>query len=259
MISNFHTHLKLCNHAVGMSEDYVKEAKKLKFRALGISDHAPLPNYNVSEEEYNKMYMNENMKLDEFYNIYLTDVLEAKKNNPDINILVGIETEYIKDFHDFYNELSKKLDYMILGVHFFSHNGRIIDSYEPLNEELVIAYAKSVSEALDTGLFKIIAHPDLFLINNLEFDDVCLKASKIILDACKRNNILVEINARGMRKTLENGEYQYPRKEFFKEAKKYDVEFIIGLDAHNPKEICVDVIKKAEDFCKNLGITPVNM
>lgn len=259
MISNFHTHLKLCNHAVGMSEDYVKEAKRLNFKALGISDHAPLPNYNVTDDEYKSMYMNENMKLDEFYNIYLTDVLEAKKNNPDINILVGLETEYIKEYHGFYLELSKKLDYMILGVHFFSHNGKIIDSYVPLDDELIISYANNVSEALDTGLFKIIAHPDLFLYCKQEFNKACLEASKIILQACKRNNTLVEINARGMRRTLENGEYQYPRTEFFNEAKKYDVEFIIGLDAHNPKEICEDLIKKAEDFCRKLEISPINM
>ena len=50
--ANYHTHTKLCNHAVGMPEDYIKKAIELGFDELGMSDHAPVPREFMSEEEY---------------------------------------------------------------------------------------------------------------------------------------------------------------------------------------------------------------
>ena len=41
--NNYHTHIKLCNHAFGMPKDYVEEAIKLGMDSLGISDHNPVP------------------------------------------------------------------------------------------------------------------------------------------------------------------------------------------------------------------------
>jgi len=40
---NYHTHTKLCGHAKGTTEDYVKEAVKKKLKALGMSEHGPFP------------------------------------------------------------------------------------------------------------------------------------------------------------------------------------------------------------------------
>ncbi len=42
LVANYHTHLKLCGHASGMSEDYVKFAIANKIKELGISDHGPI-------------------------------------------------------------------------------------------------------------------------------------------------------------------------------------------------------------------------
>ncbi|MCK7488353.1 MAG: PHP domain-containing protein [Bacillus subtilis] len=39
--NNYHTHMYLCKHATGHVKDYVKEAIKLGFHSLGMSDHAP--------------------------------------------------------------------------------------------------------------------------------------------------------------------------------------------------------------------------
>ena len=38
MKANYHTHLKLCGHAEGMSEDYVKVAIIEGYEILGMSD-----------------------------------------------------------------------------------------------------------------------------------------------------------------------------------------------------------------------------
>ena len=43
--TNFHTHNYRCEHAVGNVEDYVKVAIREGYTELGISDHAPMPEY----------------------------------------------------------------------------------------------------------------------------------------------------------------------------------------------------------------------
>ena len=50
--ANYHTHTKLCNHAVGMPEDYVLKAIELGFKELGMSCHAPVPRDFMSEEGF---------------------------------------------------------------------------------------------------------------------------------------------------------------------------------------------------------------
>jgi histidinol-phosphatase (PHP family) len=47
MIVDYHTHTRLCKHALGGVEDYVRRALRLGFDEIGCSDHAPLPgNYD---------------------------------------------------------------------------------------------------------------------------------------------------------------------------------------------------------------------
>ena len=86
--NNYHTHVKLCNHAFGMPEDYVLEAIKLGMDTLGISDHNPVPAF-LYPEAFLK-YLPNNMKIEEFYEIYLPSIEECiNKYSSKINILKG--------------------------------------------------------------------------------------------------------------------------------------------------------------------------
>ena len=62
MKANYHTHLSLCGHAVGMSEDYVKVAIEAGYEELGMSDHGPIKPEFMTEEEFKAM-QEENAKL----------------------------------------------------------------------------------------------------------------------------------------------------------------------------------------------------
>ncbi len=232
---NYHTHLKLCHHAEGMSEDYVKEAIRLGMKEIGISDHAPVPETFMTKEEYISNYCDENMTYDTFINEYILDVLKAKeKYKNDIKVILGLETEYISDYHEYYQGLRDKVDYLILGMHFFKQGDRIKNIYLPMSKEDVLDYARSVEIALDSGLFKYLAHPDLFMYmyNDNVFDSYAVEASNIIIDAAIRNDCLLELNAGGVKYGMLNGSYRYPHKEFFEIAKAKKAKIILGADAH---------------------------
>ena len=66
--TNFHTHNYRCEHAVGNVEDYVKVAIREGYTELGISDHAPMPEY----------YENNRMKEEDFDG-YLKEIEEAQE------------------------------------------------------------------------------------------------------------------------------------------------------------------------------------
>ena len=164
LVANYHTHLKLCGHASGMSEDYVKFAIVSKIKELGISDHGPIPRSWMSDEEYTICGLQKKMDEDIFKNIYLKDIDDAKEKYKDkINVYRGIEIEYIEGYDEYYENLRTDLDYMILGQHFINYNNHYFSAYDNFDAEKIIRYTETVCKAMETGLFKIFAHPDLFM------------------------------------------------------------------------------------------------
>lgn len=248
--TNYHTHTKLCNHAQGMPIDYVKAAVDKNYEEIGISDHGPL----LKEWTFR-------MNLDQFYNIYLPSIDEAiNKYGNKIKIYKGLELEYLSNYHDHYEKLLEDLDYLILGQHIIKNKNRLYDIYKEMNAENVILYKDQVIEAMKTGYFKILAHPDLFLFNYQEWNSLTEKISIEIIEASIKYNILLEINANGIRRkpiiNQDNKEvYIYPRIEFWELVSKYkNAKVIIGEDNHKMSYTGDKNVVKAYEFARELGI-----
>lgn len=267
LIANYHTHNKLCGHASGDSFDYVKEAIKYGYKYIGLSDHGYVPRLFMSEEDYKFNWLDEQMDEDKFFNIYLKE-LDAviEKYGKDIVIYRSTEVEYIHNHDYYYENLLKYVDYLNLGVHFFDgENGVMYNTYEHIKDENVLShYVRAAVDGMNTGYFKALVHPDLFMYNYKDethpFDEACEKASREIIECAIKNKMYLELNCGGIRKGTftVNGvtEYFYPRTEFWKIVKEYkDALVIIGMDAHNPADL-VDqrIIDIAVKFLNDLGI-----
>ncbi len=272
LINNYHTHTKYCGHAKGDVEDYVKEALNLNMEELGISDHAPIPlNHGMTKEEWEENYCYENMDINTFDNLLKEiDNLKSKYN---IKLYKGCESEYLYNNDDWYKELRSKLDYMILGIHFFNGEGRVLDTYKDINYKNVDCYYECAKRAIETGLFDYLAHPDLYLFDyksingKNEFDakakEICLK----LIDLCVKHDIYFEINTNGLKysKDKNNRElWLYPNIEFFKVVKEYmdknpnKLKLIIGADAHDPKALGNDNVKAVLEMVKDLKLDVLN-
>lgn len=102
IIANYHTHTKLCGHAIGMSEDYVKQALERGFLEIGISDHGPIPRSWMSPETYDAMWLSRQMDFEMYKEIYLPDLERTiKKYGHLIKIYKGVEIEYIEGYDDY--------------------------------------------------------------------------------------------------------------------------------------------------------------
>lgn len=248
---NYHMHTKLCGHATGSIEDNVNMAEELGYEVLGFSEHAPLPLEAFNEVDNKRLYAYENMTLDIMENLYITPLKKLQEIKKDkLKIKIGLESEYLFGYDDWYKNLSSRVEYMILGVHFFNMKDKLIDTYAEINHLTMPYYAEAVERALSTGMFKVLAHPDLYLYNYVLFDDEAKKVADRIIDACAKYNVLVEINC--------NGKGKYPREDFYEYIKDKKVKYIIGVDSHDPKRLAGEHIEFSINLAKRLKLNVVD-
>ncbi len=257
---NLHTHSWYCGHGEGEISDFVKEAKaERKLSVLGFSEHCPVPDNRWPKSR---------MKY-ETLPLYMADVLKAREEeeklgNTALKILLGAECDSLFQYYSYYkDELldRQNFDYLIGAVHF--HHDPItgadiypnkIPNYIPFLGE----YVKNYTNAIESGLFLLCAHPDLFAYNTAW--TVELKAaSKDIIQCAVEHNMPLEVNCYGLRKgQAEIGgqiRCHYPIREFWEMALDAGVKICCNSDAHKPEHISIE---PGLEFGRNLGIEFVN-
>lgn len=248
---NFHSHTYLCGHAGGIPIDYIKEALKNNFSVLGISEHAPMP-----------MLPNNNSRLkNEDYPKYLKLLQEAaffgEKHN--IKLYKGLEIEYIGT-SDIYSKYLDDLDYLILGQHYIYVNGKLKSAYELSTLEDIIIYSDTLIEAIKTGYFNLVAHPDLCFFNIENPTKEMYQALIPFIKLAQQLDIPLEVNANGFRRNFyEKSPYlKYPRTQFFQMVAKENAKVIISSDAHSPEQLNDHFIQEAYQFAHNLNLNLIN-
>ena len=251
MKANYHTHNYRCIHAKGSVEDYVVQAIEAGLDEVGISDHMPHLNWDLDS--------NNRMNHSDLEN-YFKDIDEAKAKYGDkISIKKGMECEYFPEFEWLYDELEEKykVDYMILGVHFFPYKGQ----YEYIGnlegtEEVLEQYVDYVLKSMEARKFVYLAHPDLWGRRYKNWDETAIKQSRRILEKAEELQMPIEINVNGLRKPQieynKGFRHQYPHEDFWRLAKEYDVKIIVGIDAHFPNEM--HDLEMGYKFAKEMGL-----
>lgn len=270
LLANYHTHTALCGHAIGMSADYLKEAVSYGYQEIGIADHGPVPRSFMTLEDYKNNWLERQMDETAFESKYLPDLKRTiGEYGSLIRIRTGLEIEYLPGHDDHYRQLLQKVEYLLLGVHYFVTPHGIQNTYLPVSKEDILCYAQAVEAALATGFFKVLVHPDLFLIEykdssgNPIFDDTALQVSRRIVEASIRHGVPLEINIGGIRKGKIPGskeaDYWYPRTAFWKVAETYpEAKAILGCDAHKPSELSDDFLEEGMAFAKRFRLTLLN-
>ena len=224
---NLHTHTTRCFHAVGQDEEYVVAAIKNGIQILGFSDHCPMDEYI----HIDRMRMNE---LDE----YIASITHLKEKYADqIQILIGLECEYLPEYKEVYPEFLKKVDYLILGQHFNRFDQD--DFTEHVTDEDLMLMKDYVIEGLKTGWFTYLAHPDYFMYSYDNYPEAGKQAIEEIAECAAQLNIPVEINLKGKSKgkKIIDGklDYRYPNSQTFEIISKHHTPVLYGLDCHNPE------------------------
>lgn len=244
---NYHTHTYRSGHSEYCSDEEILKASKQKgITKLGFSEHIPNPSLILPDENHRMLFS----EVDD----YISSINKMKNANQDMTILSGFETEFDPMRESYLGEMREKVDYMILGQHFVPRG--LMNVTGTNNPNYPIEYANMVSKAIDSGIFDIVAHPDIFMQfrdtmgseeNKNLFDENSVIASQIICEKARDMGIPLEINLNGAFNSQLHSEdsLKYPSKTFWKVASEIDgLQVLQGIDAHTLKSI-KDVDKSA--------------
>ncbi len=245
MIANYHTHTWRCRHAVGTEEEYVQSAVYRGLRILGFSDHTP---YSFPAW-YDSGYRMELSQLAGY-----AQVVQSLKDKyaGQIQIHLGLEAEY---YPQYFPDLLAKLrdqgiEYLLLGQHFLGNE--IGESYcgRPTSEEETLErYCDQTVQAMQTGLFTYLAHPDL--MRYVGPGSVYEHHMRRLCREAKSCGVPLEINLLGLREGR-----HYPDRRFWALAAEEGCACILGCDAHNPHGLTAPGgEREALRMVRDLGLT----
>ena len=223
---SFHNHTWRCNHATGTEREYVENAVNHNMTMLGFSDHSPY----VFDGDY---YSGFRMKPDQIGGYFDTIHALREEYKDKIKIHVGFEAEYYPKFFARYEKLisAYPVEYLILGQHFVYNEIEGVGSFAPSDsEERLRDYVSQVSEALSTGLFCCVAHPDVLQYTGSQ--SIYEKHMTRLCEAAKKYNVPLEINLLGIRTHR-----HYPNQTFWRIAGQVGNVVVCGSDAHAAKDV----------------------
>lgn len=263
--TNYHTHCYLCKHATGTIEQYFEKAKSLHYKAFGMSDHMPLP--DAIKDKFHTRRMSE----EDYKNIYLPTVTKVKEDYKTyFKAYSALESEYFHYMVNYYPKYLKELDYLILGQHYiekYNKENELIyySIYLPLTKNDLLNYKDTVIEAMNTGYFKILAHPDIFIWGYKVFDNFAKEITNEIIQCAIKNDVVIEMNANGIRNCILRKKqvmiesnntlgYSYPNYDFWKYVSNYPVKIMINDDSHQVINIQDDATRETYQMANELGI-----
>lgn len=226
-----HIHTRLCRHAVGTPLEYVAAAQENGVSVMTFTDHLPL--LDGSETDYA-------MRWHELPD-YVADVEQLRGRAADPQVLLGIEADWTPGCEaELRGVLAEYPFDLVLGsVHFIDDwafdDPDLIGRYAEWDvDALWMRYFSDLAEAASTGLFDVMAHPDLvkkfgFLPS---FDPAALYQDAARAFAAA--GVAIEVNTAGLRKPCAE---LYPSAGFLAACARHGVRVSVGSDAHRPEDV----------------------
>lgn len=221
MKSNYHTHTWRCNHASGTEKEYVQHAIQRGITTLGFSDHTP---YIFTNGYRSRVRM-----LPEQLAGYCDCIQNLHQEFKDqIDIHIGLEAEYCPTYFTETLAFLKDhpVEYLILGQHFVKDEpGGTYTGSQTDDVSILKQYCYQCMDAIHTGLFTYIAHPDL--INFTGSDELYHQYLSEMIREAVQCGVPLEMNLLGV---AENR--HYPSRRFLEIAAEENAPIILGCDAH---------------------------
>ncbi len=250
---NYHTHTSRCFHAKGTDEEYVLAAIEAGFDEIGFSDHSP---WNF-ESYVSHMRMHESELKD-----YCDSVKSLRDKYKDkISIKLGLECEYFPKYLPWLKGMinEHEIDYIILGHHFSEDEPGSLYNGQMSAPDQLYAFRDDLLEAMDTGMFSYIAHPDIFMRGYPLFDEHCEIISKQIIQKAIETNTPLEYNLLGLSHSIADGKEGYPYPAFWKTVSEMKPPVTIGIDAHLPAAyLDSELFENGIDTLQKLGLKIVD-
>ena len=140
---------------------------------------------------------------------------------------------------------------MLLGQHFVGNEiGQHYCGAPTADPSILLRYCNEVCDAMQTGLFSYLAHPDLIFFTGE--DQTYRHFMRQICREAKSCDLPIEINLLGIARGR-----NYPDERFWQVAAEEGCRVVLGIDAHDPKAM-LDAKSEAaaRELAARYGLVP---
>jgi histidinol-phosphatase (PHP family) len=182
------------------------------------------------------------------------------------DLRLGIEADFVPGAEDRMANLlqAHDFDYVVGSVHFLRDEAIDMDDYSVWErdhspEEIWRRYFETLGEAARSGLFDVLAHPDLVKIGGPAHPTHperprpggdLRRYYELALDGIAESGIAVEVSTAGLRKPA--GEI-YPAPAFLEMCLEAGAPVALSSDAHRPEDVGADY-EQALELLAKLGV-----
>ena len=126
-----------------------------------------------------------------------------------------------------------------MSIHFLKNwpEGSWVFNYDFPNrsfEDIYTEYLRTISKGIETGLYDVVGHLDIIKTGGHSMLRLVPEELSKVLQEVQKQNMVVEINSSGHRKTVNE---PYPSLEMLDLLKEYNIPICVGSDSHAPNQV----------------------
>jgi histidinol-phosphatase (PHP family) len=258
MLTDYHLHLRP-DALDSTAERYFTTANAERYRTvasergiveLGVSEH--VYRFEQALDVWRHPFWQENARED--LDVYCEFVREGT------DLRLGIEADFVLGAEDRMASLleARDFDYVIGSVHFLRDEAVDMEDYSVWDngrsaEEIWRRYFETLGEAARSGLFDVLAHPDLVKVWGGERprpEGDLRRYYELALDGIAESGIAVEVSTAGLRKRARE---MYPAPAFLEMCLEAGAPVALSSDAHRAEDVGANY-EQALELLRELGV-----
>jgi histidinol-phosphatase (PHP family) len=258
MLSDYHLHLRP-DELDATPERYFTTANAERYRVA--AEEQGISELGVSEHVYRfaaALDVWRHPLWREFAHDDIDEYCAFVREQTDLRL--GIEADFIPGGEDRMASLlqARDFDYVVGSVHFLGDHALDTDDYGVWTsgrspEDIWRTYFVALGEAARSGLFDILAHPDLVKVWGSDRpapEGDLRRYYELAMDGIAESGIAVEVSTAGLRKRAKE---IYPVPAFLQMCLEVDAPVALSSDAHRPGDVGADY-ERALELLDGLGV-----
>jgi histidinol-phosphatase (PHP family) len=258
MLTDYHLHLRA--DGLGASaEEHFTSANVERYRE--VAEERGVDELGVSEHVY-RFRQALNVWQHPFWRKHALDDLETYcefvRERTDLKL--GIEADFVGGAEDRMASLLEDhdFDYVVGSVHFLRDESLDMEEYGIWKstrgpEEIWRRYFQTLGEAARSGLFDILAHPDLVKVWGADRprpEGDLRRYYELAIDGIAESGVAVEVSTAGLRKNVRE---LYPAQPFLEMCVEAGAPVALSSDAHRPQDVGADY-EQALELLERVGV-----
>jgi histidinol-phosphatase (PHP family) len=260
VLTDYHLHLRPDGHD-SLTADYHTQANVERYRQ--VAGERGIAELGVAEHVY-RFSQALAVWRHPFWERYAHDDLDEYCGfvREQTDLRLGIEADFVFGAEDrMANLLERDFDYVVGSVHFLRDGAVDMDDFSVWDsgrsaEEIWRRYFETVGESARSGLFDIVAHPDLVkywssTLRQRKPEGDLRRYYEPAVEGIAEAGVAVEVSTAGLRKPA--GEI-YPARAFLEMCVQAGVPVALSSDAHHPEDVGADY-ERALESLDELGVS----